>query len=172
MPWTFAGPCGVVLSGAKTPKTEPEPNQIEYAMNCKTQKFCIKQEKYIWIGSSLGLVSFSDGKNVRTFFSAYYVIFHISPRSTQLTIFVCSFFSISSIFLSVSVCVWGGIFRFSLPAVARKCAQSAACSRTIGCPRTRGSEIEERSCRREVLCRSSPSLSHVRVRGCVCVGSY
>jgi len=50
MPWTFAvsylDALDVLQRTRKTQTRTQKPNQIEYAMNCKTQKFCIKQEIY------------------------------------------------------------------------------------------------------------------------------
>jgi len=52
MLWTFAVcllfgcPCGNLLSLVLCRRpSRCGPNQIEYAMNCKTQKFCIKRKK-------------------------------------------------------------------------------------------------------------------------------
>lgn len=96
----------------------------------------------IWIrvweaNERLYLVSFLDTKNVRTFFSAYYVIFHISPPTHRLTVLFFLIFFFSSIFFPWGfhyasffyrpLCVCGQIFLFTkkenasnqLPAVAR-----------------------------------------------------
>jgi len=98
MLWTFAVcllfgcPCGNLLSLVLCRRpSRCGPNQIEYAMNCKTQKFCIKRKKKTTkIHQQHQPLSYSANgqpekkakKNVRTFFSAYYVIFHIFQQLT------------------------------------------------------------------------------------------